>query len=191
MLPFKGSMARPSKETDLRFLFYNYPAKPWRFSELVREAGIAESKVAKWLKRFKDEGLILRVERNGAKPHYLANEQSPAYRQKKRIAGLQLLEESGLLAHLASLDATVILFGSFSRSDWHARSDVDLFLYGAKAPNLSRYEERLGREIQIFPAHDRKSLEKFGARLMKNILEGILITGGMGDELFATAGRGA
>ena len=65
-------------------------------------------------------------------PYYTGNYESAAYKNRKKLFALSELYNSGLLNHLASLPAadTVVLFGSFSRSDWYEKSDIDIFIYG-------------------------------------------------------------
>ena len=72
----------------------------------------------------------------------------------------------------------VILFGSFSRSDWYDSSDIDLFIYGdAEGLKIAPYELKLGREIQLFSCENKAELNKMGPALLKNIIKGELIKG--------------
>lgn len=178
-----------SKEDMVLDLFYNRP-KQWRFEELLEAAGISRPQLARWLRRFEAEGMVERVKERRKHPFYRYNYEDPRFRNRKRLYGLQLLTESGLLDHLAALEGAkaVVLFGSFSRADWYAESDVDIFIYGDDAAfELGKFERILGREIQIFTAKDRKSLGELGEGLMKNILCGLMIKGPIPPEMFDAA----
>ena len=111
-------------------------------------------------------------------PYYIANYQHANYQTKKKLFALQMLEKTGLLAHLTTMDAkTVIVFGSFSRWDWYKGSDIDVFIYGGEEPDFSTYRQKLHREIQVFTAKTKKDLKKFHAGLLQNILEGYRVKG--------------
>jgi len=115
-------------------------------------------------------------------PYYISNYNSSEYKNKKRIFALTKLYDIGLLNQLESLKKakTVILFGSFSRSDWYKNSDVDIFIYGdPEGLKIVNYELKLHRDIQLFICQNKKDLAKLGKRLVKNIIEGNLIKGNL------------
>lgn len=174
-----GTIMR-SKEEEILELFFEQPTREWHFEEILTTAGIARSKAFHWLKKFTKEQLIRRVKAKGAMPYYIGNHESPFYKSRKRIFALQKLYESGLLPHLTSLKnaRTVILFGSFARSDWYKDSDIDLFIYGdPEGLQITEYELKLHRDLEVFICRTRKEVAKFGMGLIKNIMKGILIKG--------------
>lgn len=169
-----------SKEKDILELFFNNPTREWHFEEILGEAKIARSKADRWLKEFIKEGLIRRIKEKGKMPYYISNYESPVYKNRKRLFALNKLYNSGLLNHLGSLPGakTVILFGSFARSDWYKESDIDVFIYGKpEGLKLASYELKLHRNIQLFVCHNQKELHKFGNGLIKNVIKGNLIKG--------------
>ena len=173
-------MARISKEEDILELFFNEPTKHWHFSAIHKKVPIAENKISKWLKKFQKEKLIKRIKEKKKQPYYIGNHEAPEYRNTKKLFALKKLHESGLLNHLASLEKaeTVIIFGSFSRSDWYTESDIDLFIYGnAEDLELYKYETKLHREIQVFVCEKKADLNKYSEGLMKNIIRGNFIKG--------------
>ncbi|MBW2990610.1 nucleotidyltransferase domain-containing protein [Candidatus Woesearchaeota archaeon] len=185
-------MARPSKENQLLELFFNYPTKHWHFSELAKKTGLAESKLDKWLKRFAKEKLVLRKKPEKKRPHYISNHSHPHYQNRKKLFAMAKLYNSGLLDHLASLKKprAVIIFGSFAHWDWYYESDIDLFIYGDDSElDPWKYEQKLGREFQIFVCKDEKELKRFGPGLLRNILEGKLISREIPIELIKYAAR--
>ncbi len=171
-----------SKEKNMVSLFFNEPTKEWHFEEIIRAAKIARSKAYKWLKQLIKEGLIRRVKKQSKMPYYLSNYESPSYKHRKRLFALNQLYSSGFLNHLASLTkaGTVIIFGSFARSDWYSGSDIDLFIYGeTEGLKLAEYEMKLNRAIQVFACNKKDDLQKFGEGLIKNIIKGNIVKGNL------------
>ena len=171
-----------SKEENVLGLFFNNPAREWHFEEILKEAKITRSKADRWLKQFIKEGMVRRIKEQGKMPYYTVNYDSHSYKNRKKLFALGKLYDSGFLNHLASLPKakTVIIFGSFARSDWYADSDIDLFIYGEpEGLELAKYEIKLHRGIQVFACHNNKELSKFGEGLLKNIVKGNLVKGDM------------
>ena len=175
-----------SKENAILELFFNHPTKQWYFKDLEKEIKIAQSKLDKWLKKLVKEKIILRIKKEGKRPYYVGNYDSPEYQQKKRIFGLNHLYESGLLNYLSSLKKveSIILFGSFSRSDWYKKSDIDIFVYGkTKKIPIGKFEQDLHRDIQLFVGSKKQDLIKMGPGLLRSIIKGILIKGDIPIEV--------
>lgn len=171
-----------SKENKILNLFFDYPSKEWHFEEIVKKAEIARGRANEWLKRFVKDNLIKRVKTQNKMPHYISNYFSCEYKNKKRVFAFTKLYESKLLNHLASLQnaKTVILFGSFSRSDWYKNSDVDVFIYGdPDGLKIADYEARLGRDVHLFVCQNNEELKRLGAGLIRNILQGNVIKGNL------------
>ena len=169
-----------SKEEQALEPFFNSP-KYWHFDELLQKADISRSQLVQWLKKFHKEGMIRRVKPKGRMPYYIPNFDNPRFQNKKRLFGLKKL--SGLIEHLSALEGAkvVILFGSFSRSDWYDSSDIDLFIYGNDDEfEQGKYELQLGREIQVHNARDRKDLKRID-KMLPYIISGDFIKGSIQD----------
>jgi predicted nucleotidyltransferase len=179
LVPIIGTIMQ-SKEDSVLELFFDNPTKQWHFEEIVAESKIARSKADRWLKEFLKEGLIRRIKEKGKMPYYVSIYDTPAYQNRKKLFALKHFYDSGLLNHLASLKKAkaVILFGSFARSDWYEKSDIDIFIYGdSDGIDIAKYENSLHRDIQLFTADSKKELEKLGIGLIRNIVKGNLIKG--------------
>jgi hypothetical protein len=179
LVPIIGTIME-SKENIVLGLFFNSPTREWHFEEILKEAKIARSRAVLWLEKFVREGLVRRVKERYRMPYYVGNCESPEYQNRKRIFGLGMLQDSGLLNHLASLGKakSVILFGSFSRWDWHESSDIDVFIYGdPEGLKIASYEFKLHRNIQLFICQENRELNVLGPGLIKNIISGDLIKG--------------
>ena len=174
-----------SKEETILELFFNESSKHWHFEEILRTAKVSRSKAFKWLKKLVNEGIIRHIKPQHKMPYYQAIFESPAYRNKKRVYSLNTLYETGFLNHLQTLPKAkvIIVFGSFSRSDWHTGSDIDVFIYGSgDGLDQHTYEHALGREIQVFVAENQKDLNKFAGGLLQNIINGYRVKGDL-EEL--------
>ena len=161
-------------------LFFNNPTKEWHFEEILKAAFIARSKANQWLKKLVKDKVVKRIKKKGQMPYYLSNYNSPEYKNRKKLFGLTRLYQSGLLNHLESLPKakTVILFGSFSRSDWYKNSDIDIFIYGnPEGLRIAPYELKLHKNIQLFICQDKDDLSRLGTGLIRNIIKGNLIKG--------------
>ncbi|MCK4590041.1 MAG: nucleotidyltransferase domain-containing protein, partial [Nanoarchaeota archaeon] len=161
---------------------FEEPTREWHFEEIIKETKMARSKVNSWLKKFIKEELVKRVKPKGKMPYYVGNHNSSKYRGRKRLFALFKIYRSGLLDHLINLKKakTVIVFGSFARSDWYKNSDVDVFIYGdSEGLKLVDYELKLGRDIQLFICKNKKELIKYGEGLLRNIIKGNLIKGNL------------
>ncbi len=172
-------MGKPSKESKIIELFFNEPSKHWHFKDIVKEAKISENRANYWLKDLGKEEIILYHKENGKMPYYTANFESINYKTKKKLYAIERFYKSGFFNHLNSLEAnTIVIFGSFSRADWHTKSDIDLFIIGNDAEfEKGRYERLLHREIQLFTFKNKKELKKINPYLINNITNGYFIKG--------------
>lgn len=181
LVPVIGTIME-SKEEEIMELFFQEPTREWHFEEIVKEAKIARSKSDRWLKKFIKNKLIKKIKKKGKMPYYISNYTSSEYKNKKKIFTLNKLYESGLLNHLDSLKKvkTIILFGSFSRSDWYKNSDIDIFIYGnPEGLKIADYELKLHRSIQLFICQNKEELVKLGRGLIRNIIKGNKIKGSL------------
>ena len=169
-----------SKENGIIELFFEHPTREWHFEEILKEAKITRSKASGWLKKFIKENLVKKIKEKGKMPHYTSNYESASYKNKKKLFALNKLYECGFLNHLMSLKKakTIIIFGSFARSDWYSNSDVDLFIYGnSEGLKIADYEIKLHHDIQVFTCKNQEELTQFGTGLIRNIIKGNIIKG--------------
>jgi predicted nucleotidyltransferase len=98
----------------------------------------------------------------------------------KRADNLKLIYESGLADFLDKefAGATIILFGSYSRGEDTAQSDIDIAVIGRKEKHIrtTPYEKLLERTINI---NFYTSLQKVHTHLKENLFNGIVISGGI------------
>ena len=180
-------MGLKSKEENIVNLFYNESAKQWHFTEIVQQAKISKKQASLWLRKLTKESVIAHVKPKGKMPYFKANFNNPHYQDRKRLYSLALFYRSGLLINLQNA-RTVIIFGSFSRYDWHSNSDVDLFIYGKnKGLDTKTYKRRLKRDISIFTYSSLAEMRSIRSGLMKNIIDGYVVKGSINDIIGAIA----
>ncbi len=171
-----------SKENEILELFFN-SSKHWRFEKILKKAKIGRPQLTRWLRVFQKEGMIKRVKKKGKMPYYVHDFHNPKFDIRKKLYARQILASSGLLEHLASLKKAkvIILFGSFSRSDWYNHSDIDIFIYGSDDDfEQGKYELKLHRDIQVHTAKDKKDLKRMN-KLLPYIVSGDYIKGSIQD----------
>jgi len=170
------------KEERVFELFLNSPTKHWHFQDICDSASISKPQASSWLTKFIKLGLVKKIKQNGKMPYYVSDYSNPYYQAKKKIYSLEMLEQQGFLGHLAGLQKAkaVVIFGSFSRWDWHKDSDIDLFIYGnPEGLEKDRFRAKLHREIQVFVCRTKEDLKNFSQGLLKNIAEGYRVKGAL------------
>lgn len=178
-------MGKPSKESKIVELFFNEPSKHWHFKDIVKYGKISENRANYWLKQFLKEKIILYTKENGKMPYYTANFDDANYKVRKKLYALEKFYETGFLKHLESLNSeAIIIFGSFSRADWHTKSDIDLCIIGNDADfEKGKFENILKRDIQLFTFKNQKEINHINPYLINNIINGYFVKGEMQNIL--------
>lgn len=178
-------MPSKSKEERILELFMNEPTKHWHFSKIVETSGVSVNITGKWLRRFQKDKIIKRIKPKGKMPYFTGNYEEPEFMSRKKWYALQKLYETNLIQELQRLKnaKTIIIFGSYVRTDWNTESDVDVFVYGESENfRFGRYWKGLGfqgqsREIQVHTFHTKKEMKEIKSGLLKNVLRGYVIKG--------------
>ena len=172
-------MGKPSKESRIIELFFNEPSKHWHFKDIVRQGKISENRANYWLKQLLKEKIIIYIKPKGKMPYYIANFEHTNYKNKKKLYTLETFYETGFLNHLETLSAdTIVIFGSFSRADWHAKSDIDLFIIGNDDElEKGKYENIFHRDIQLFTFKNSKEIKNINPYLINKIINGYFVKG--------------
>ncbi len=155
--------------------FMDDPMKGFLVREMGRSIKLAPISVKAHIKSLEKEGLV--KETKGLYRQYSANFDNEEFRFYKIINSLITIRESGLIRFLEQKIApeAIILFGSASKGEDLAGSDIDLFLEAeAEEIDLAPYEKKLGKKIQLFM---HKDINKVPKELRNNIINGIKIGG--------------
>ena len=149
-------------------------------SEIARLLNVTPTAVAKALVLLEKEERIT-VTRGKTNLNMVElNRDSKRSLELKRAENLKMLIESGLPTFLEENipGCTIILFGSFCRGDDTIKSDIDVAVIGIHEEDISleKYEKLLEKEIRI---NYYKSLKDINKYLKANILNGIVLSGGI------------
>ncbi len=143
--------------------------------------GVSQTAISKSLPMLEKEGLVkIEKEKESGRWSIKLNRESPKVVAFKRAENLKMLYESGAASFLEDElpGATIILFGSYSRGDDTASSDIDIAVIGRKEKeiNLAQFESMLERKINLnfYP-----SLRELHKELKENLCNGIVLVGGI------------
>ncbi len=164
----------------LRFLFMNNGLS-FNQRSLAKNLAVSPTGIAKSLPLLEKEGLI-RIKRDmESKTNSVSiNSENIKVIQLKRAENLKMFYESGLADFLYEEfpGGTIILFGSYSRGEDSADSDIDLAVIGVKEKktDLEKFEKVLKKKIvlQFYP-----NFNEIHKHLKENLFNGILLKGGI------------
>jgi len=142
--------------------------------------GVSQPAVRKALPKLEKEELINISQDKESKRWSIGLNRTQKVIHLKRVDNLNMIYESGLVDFLEKkfAGAVITLFGSYSRGEDIFNSDIDLAVIGRKEKqiDLTKYEKGFEKKIRInfFP-----SFRKIHRHLKENILNGIILTGGI------------
>lgn len=164
----------------LRFLFVK---SGMSFTEraLAKQLKVSSTAVSNALKALEKEMLVnVRKDKESGRLSISLNKDNSDTFFMKRIENLRLIYESGLADFLSEKlpGSAVILFGSYSFGEDVAGSDIDIAVIGSaeKELDVKKFSRLLEREISF---NFYRSLDGIGKNLRENILNGIVISGGV------------
>lgn len=150
-----------------------------RYSRLMR---ISPPTASKLLKRYEEEGL-LESSKYERYIFFTARRDSKDFIDLSRMYWRSRLEElSSFLVSGFTIEPAVVLFGSLSKAEVKADSDVDLAVIGLgnapgrfKDTNLATFEKDIGRKIEIFRFKSLMDASKLP--VWKAVLNGYILRG--------------
>ena len=149
--------------------------------QIAKLLKVSPTAIANSVSKLENEGLILKEKQKNMNLNLIMlNRNNKKVMQLKRVENLRLLYESGLEEFMEEElpGATIILFGSYSRGDDTASSDIDIAVIGRKEKEikLENFEKSLERKIIInfYP-----SLKEIHKELKENLCNGIVLSGGV------------
>ena len=139
---------------------------------------VSPPSVKNYLNDLEKEGFIIKKKhRIHNYPIYYANRDNEDFKFLKKLDLLIKIRESGLIDYISEncMPDNIILFGSASIGEDLKDSDIDLFVLSDKEKiDLSRYEKKLSRKINIFFSSNFNKLSK---EFKNNIINGIILKG--------------
>ncbi len=160
-------------------LFFEEPNCEFNVREVARISKIAPATASKNLKKL-NELHILQTRQERTLKLYKANIESDSYRDLKVYYSIRKIKTCGLIAELNKtyLKPTIILFGSTADGLDTETSDFDFVIISETTkefPKLKKFEQLLGRKLQIFAVTDLKEIKN--KHLINNILNGLVLQG--------------
>lgn len=167
-----------TKDNNLKVLeiFFKNPNKSFHIRELSRLTGLSPTGIIKIIKKLKNENLLV------SKREKVTEEIRPTFNDKfyliKRIYNIYSLYESGLIDYLKKFyeePKAIILFGSYSKGLDTEKSDIDICVITSKKdlPNLTSFEKKLSRKINIITSNTSGMKKEFKSSLANGmVLEG-------------------
>ncbi len=157
-------------------LFFRYPERKFHLRELERLTKLSMPGVRKIAKKLEKERLLLSEKERHVTNFYAARNEKFVF--LKRAYNLYSVFNSGLLDFLKDLyeePEAIILFGSYSKGEDISKSDIDIALIASKreSPDLSVFENRLGRKIRLYEINIRKAEPEF----LNTLANGIVLHG--------------
>jgi predicted nucleotidyltransferase len=169
------------KENILK-LFFEKPQREFHLREIARIVKISSSTAKKYLDSLEREAIIIsRKERHLR--IFTANLESRKYKQLKINYNIMKIINSNMLDYLDKEMnfPTVVLFGSWAHGENGIHSDIDLFILtnSKKKIDLSKFERRLGAEIQLFILSTKEfnEMKRKNKELVNSIINGITLSG--------------
>ena len=166
---------------DLR-IFFEKPNERFHLRQIARFLKRSPATIKKHLKRFVKIG-ILNVKKERGMEFYYSNVENSYYKEWKRIYNRFKIIESGLFDFLKKEFnlPVIILFGSYERGEDDENSDVDIFILTEtkKRIDLSRYEKKLNRPIQLLVMNKKEfqKAKKENLELINSIINGSVLFG--------------
>ena len=143
--------------------------------EYSRIIKVAPPTASKMLSVYASEGLLIK-ERYKNYLFFHAKKDSKDFIGLSRVYWQHKLKDLGAFLDQNLANPVVILFGSLSKGEAKADSDVDIAIFAVKKPlKLDFFEKKIKRKLQIFWFKSGKDIKN--KDLANNILNGHIIVG--------------
>ncbi len=157
-------------------LFFKFPGRKFHLRELERITGLSMPGVRKIAKRLEDEELLLSKKENVVKNFFASRNEK--FVSLKRSYNLYSIYDSGLLGLLRERyeePEAIVLFGSYSKGEDTAESDIDIAVVTRKGVHvdLSKFEKVLERKISVYEI----SISKAEPEFINSIANGVVLHG--------------
>ena len=173
-----------NNEEKILELLFEEPTREFHIRLLARLTNLHPNTIINITNKLVKQGFIAKYKNKDnnlviIKP----NIQNIFYKLRKQFYNINKIYQSGLIDYLNDLIGypTIILFGSYAKSENHKESDIDLFILteGKQKLDLKKYESKLNAEIQIFmhTNNELNNLKKNSPELINNIINGYKLSG--------------
>ena len=155
--------------------FLERPEEKHQIRRISKNIDLATTSVKKHIDELKRQGFV--SEGKDIFKYYKAESDNEKFKFYKKINSLDKIENSGLLKYIEDETGceVIYLFGSTAKGEDTSKSDLDIYVQAPESDlNLQKYEEELGKKIQLFFSEDINALP---LELRNNILNGIKLRG--------------
>ena len=171
-------MTTKNIKNKIKEYFLLNPTVKLRVRQIERKTKSPLPSVIRYMKELEKENILKSQIISNIKV-FSADRGSKEFLLEKKIFNLRQLFASGFTNYLTIeySNAPIILFGSYSRGEDTENSDIDIYIetHSKKEPDISNFEKKLSRNIQIFKYKDIKEIKN--KELANNIINGITING--------------
>ena len=157
-------------------LIHSEPEKWKHIRKFSRMSKVSPNSVRTYLRILEKNGLVeKKIEGNLLL--FRAKLDRPEYKTEKRLYNLKAIYGSGIIDFLDKYyqHRAIVLFGSYSRGEDTSDSDIDIAILtdDKKRPNLSKFEKKLNRKIELSLFTEKEISQEF----YNNIINGIVLKG--------------
>ena len=160
----------------IKNFIFKKPEKWAHIRETARQIKISPETVRKVIMSLKREGIV-ESRKEGNMLQFRANLESEKYKREKMLYNLREIHYSGIVDFLNDFYSpqAIVLFGSYARGEDTSSSDIDIGVITSskKQPDLSVFEKRLARRIELSLFTRKDVSEEF----FTNIINGITLKG--------------
>lgn len=153
---------------------FHHPTETWHLRELARETGLSVTATSSAVDELEQQGLLT-VETGVTKDISAADSQQ--FRDTKRVYNLWELTRTDLIDDLEDTThpEAIVLFGSYSRGEDTADSDIDIAVVNGTehSLDLAPYQEHLNRTISL----TYTDMETAGENFKTSLANGITLRG--------------
>lgn len=158
-------------------IFFENPSRDFHLRELSRILKLSMPTIISSTDKLAKEKLIIK-EKCRVITKVTANRDNIEFARRKRLHNLELIYNLSLINYISesyNQPKAIILFGSFSRGEDIEKSDIDIAVITNKRlnMNLSEYEKKLKKAINLHEVDLDRISEEFKA----NLLNGIVLEG--------------
>ncbi|MBU0758416.1 MAG: hypothetical protein KKF44_10185 [Nanoarchaeota archaeon] len=168
------------EELNLLEPFFKDPEREFGIREFAVLRKLSPATASTKLKKFTKKQ-ILKSRKERIYLLFKANLENELYKDLKIFYNLQNIKKCGLVEKLNSfyMKPTIIFFGSGSLGLDAAGSDFDIAVISERVdlPDITKYEKKLHRKIQLFAVKELKDLKN--EHLINSIINGITLQGGI------------
>lgn len=157
-------------------LFIQFPAKDFSVRGIARDLKLSHVTVLNHINDLGRLGLI-KKKKETLYPTFYANPDNNIYKIHKKSWLLFKIVDSGVIEYIQkeTFPSSIVLFGSGAKATFTEKSDIDIFIEAKETPiNLTKYERRLGRKINLLFEPNINNLSK---ELRNNIINGTVLYG--------------